>query len=98
MTDLSADTGTETMAANLQVAVAELEMIANANLQLQNDFQGHGWAGLDDLAGANSKIHSVRDKLTDVADKIGLGGQIVRDAHLNNHMITNASKASLTDG
>jgi hypothetical protein len=97
MTNLSADSGTEHMASVLSQAAGELELIDNANLKLVNDFQSHGWAGLDDLLAGGSTISSVRDKLADVAEKIGVGGQIVRDAHLNNAMITKASRASLSD-
>lgn len=95
MSNINGDAGTDAMAAALKDAAGDLEAIGNENMQLQTEFEGHGWAGLDVLSGAQNRISSIRDSLVNVADKIGVGGQIVRDAHLNNAMITHASKESL---
>ncbi len=95
MSNINGDAGTDAMAAALQDAAGDLEAIANDNVGLQHAFEAHNWTGMDVLSGAQGRINSIRDSLIDVADKIGVGGQIVRDAHLNNHMITSASKESL---
>lgn len=95
MTELNADAGTDTMSEALKDAASDLEVLGNQNLALQAEFETEGWAGLDVLAAAQTRLNSVRDGLINVADLIGVGGQIVRDAHLSNNMIGHASKASL---
>jgi hypothetical protein len=94
-TTLNGDADIEQMEAALKDAAADLEVIAHGNTQLMGEFEGHGWSGLDALSGAQAKISGIRDNLIAVADKIGVGGRIVREAHLNNHMIGHASKESL---
>ena len=95
MTNLNADAGTDTMAAELKDAAGDLEQIAAGNQTLRATFEGQGWGGLDILESIRNDIDGVRDGLVTVAVLIGVGGQIVRDAHLNNHMITRATKESL---
>lgn len=95
MSNINGDAGTDAMAAALTDAAGDLEAIAHENSQLIGEFEGQGWSGLDGLSGAQAQINDIRDNLVDVADKIGVGGQIVRDAHLNNQMIGHASKESL---
>ncbi len=94
-TNLTADTGTDQMADALRQASDELESIAVDNDQLADEFEGHGWSGLDALGTARDSIAAVRDSLADVAEKIGVGGAVVRDARLSNQMATNADAASL---
>ena len=98
MSTLNSDTGTDAMAEALKQAAGELETMGAENLNLQETFGAQGWAGMDILSGAMQDIHSIGDTLVLVADKIGIGGQIVRDALLNNHMITHATKESLGHG
>ena len=95
MSNINGDAGTDQMSAALKDAAGDLEVLANENLRLQQEFEGHNWSGLDVLSGNQQKINAIRDSLVVVADLIGVGGQIVRDAHTNNDMIRNASKASL---
>lgn len=95
MSNLNGDASTDTMANQLRDAVTDLEGLANDNRKLQYKFEAERWAGMDILTGAATRINTIGDILADVADKIGVGGQIVRDARLNNRMITHASKESL---
>lgn len=95
MSNINGDASTDAMAAALKDAAGDLEVMANENLKLQHEFEAQRWAGLDILSGAATRINTIREGLVDVADKIGVGGQIVRDARLNNHMITHATKESL---
>ncbi|RSN06007.1 hypothetical protein DMC63_38015 [Streptomyces sp. WAC 05977] len=95
MSNINGDASTNAMAEQLKDAASDLEELANENLKLQHEFEAERWAGLDVLSGAATRINTIRDSLIDVADKIDVGGQIVRDARLNNHMITHASKESL---
>lgn len=94
-TGLTADGSTDEMAAALQQAGDELESIAIDNNQLADAFEQNGWSGMDALGGARDRIASVRESLTDVAHKIGVGGAAVRDARLNNQMATHATEQSL---
>ncbi|MBP2371354.1 hypothetical protein [Pseudonocardia parietis] len=98
MANLNVDGNTEVLAAALQDAAGDLEGIGQTHHSLVEEFETYGWTGLDALEGAQSHITSVTDSLITVADKIGIGGQIVRDALLSNHMITNATKESLGHG
>ncbi|WP_431910131.1 hypothetical protein [Amycolatopsis thermoflava] len=95
MSNINADAPTDAMAAALTDAAGDLEAMANENLKIQHEFEAQRWDGLDILSSAATRINTIRDSLVDVADKIGVGGQIVRDARLNNHMITHATKESL---
>ncbi|HEX6359526.1 hypothetical protein [Actinophytocola sp.] len=95
MSTLNGDANIEALAGGLKDAAEDLELLANENTGLVGTFDQEGWSGLDVLTGAAAQINGVRDVLVQVADKIGVGGQIVLDAHLNNPMIRNASKASL---
>jgi hypothetical protein len=95
MSNLNGDAGIDEMELALRDAASDLETIWVENADIQGEFEGHGWSGLDVLSGAQSEIDSVRDTLADVADKIGVGGRIVRDAHTSNPMIGHASKESL---
>lgn len=95
MSNINGDAATDTMAAQLNDAAADLEALGNNNRKLQYEFESERWAGMDVLTSAESRINAIRDILIDVADKIGTGGRIVRDARLNNSMITHASKRSL---
>jgi len=94
-TGLSADGSTDQMAAALQQAGNELEAIAAENDQIANTFEQNGWSGMETLGTARDAIAQVRDSLTDVANKIGVGGAAVRDARLSNRMATHASQESL---
>lgn len=94
-THLTADTGTDNMAAALTQASDELESIVAENDQLADQFGNHGWSGLEALGTARQAIASVRDNLADVADKIGVGGAAVRDARIANQMATYADTESL---
>jgi hypothetical protein len=98
MSNLNSDAGTDAMADALKQAAGDLETMGAENLKLQETFESQGWAGFDILSGAMQEIHSLGDGLALVADKIGIGGQIVRDALLNNQMITHATKESLGHG
>jgi hypothetical protein len=95
MSNLNGDANIEGLADGLKDAAEDLELINNDNMQLVGTFEQEGWSGLDVLSGAASQINDVRDVLVQVAEKIGVGGQMVLDAHLNNPMIRNATKASL---
>lgn len=97
MANINGDAGTDAMAEALTDAAGDLEILVNQNRSLVSTFEAHGWKGLDVLSSVDTDLNGVRDGLAEVAEKIGVGGQIVRDAHLNNNMITNASKASLTN-
>ena len=94
-TGLTADGSTDQMAAALQQAGDELETIAADNDQIAESFEQNGWSGMDTLGAARDAIASVREGLTDVAEKIGVGGAAVRDARLSNQMATHASEQSL---
>lgn len=94
-TNLTADTGTEQMAQALHAASDELEGIAVDNDQIADEFEGHGWSGMDALGTARADIAAVRESLADVAEMIGVGGAVVRGARLDNQMATNADAASL---
>lgn len=97
MTIPTADSGTEKIAGGLQTARGQMEQMINNATKIRDEFEAQGWGGLDVLTAIPGKLKGVSDTLDDVATKIGVGGQTVRDAHLNNQMITNATKASLTD-
>jgi hypothetical protein len=92
---LDGDAGTDAMATALKEAASELEMIAAENRRLEETFESQGWTGLDILSSATQEIRTIGDGLVLVADKIGIGGQIVRDTLLSNQMITHATKESL---
>lgn len=94
-TGLSADGSTDHMSAALTSAGDELESIASTNSQIAASFEQNGWSGMDTLGKTENYIGAVRDRLTAVAEKIGIGGAAVRDARLNNQMATNASSESL---
>lgn len=94
-TNLTAEGGTDNMATALSQASDELESIAAENDQLSDQFESHGWSGLEALGTAREGIAAVRDSLADVAEKIGVGGAAVRDARLANQMATYASTESL---
>lgn len=98
MTDLNVDGNTDALAAALRDAGGDLEQIGQTHREITEEFEGQGWAGLDGLEVAQQHMVTVTDNLVAAADKIGVGGQIVRDALLGNHMITNASKQSLGHG
>lgn len=95
MSNINGDAGIDHMAAALTDAAGDLELISNETTQMQGEFESHGWSGLDILSSAQTQINGVREKLVVVAEKIGVGGGVVRDAHLNNQMIGHASKESL---
>lgn len=97
MTIPTADAGTEKIAGGIQTARSEMEQMINNATRIRDEFQAQGWGGMDVLTAIPGQLKGVSDTLNDVATKIGVGGQTVRDAHLNNQMITNASKTSLTD-
>lgn len=94
-TNLNGDAGIDQMAAALKDAAGDLEHLTNENAKLRQTFEDQGWSGLDKLEAVQADLAGVREGLVDVAEKIGVGGGAVRDAHLNNSMIRNASKASL---
>lgn len=94
-TGLTADGSTDQMSNALKGAGDELEGIAAENSRIAGSFEQNGWAGMDTLIQTHHKIGGVRDGLTTVAEKIGIGGAAVRDARLNNQMATNASSESL---
>lgn len=94
-TGLTAEGSTDVMAQALQQAGDELETIANENTEIAGAFEQNGWTGMDTLIQAHQDIAGVRDHLTTVADKIGIGGAAVRDARLSNDMATNATSESL---
>lgn len=94
-TGLNADGSTDAMSAALKAAGDELEGIASENSRIAGSFEQNGWSGMDTLITTHQRIGRVRDGLTSVAGKIGIGGAAVRDARLNNQMATNATDESL---
>lgn len=90
---IDATGSTDEIANSLFVADAELEAIAARNDRLRQTFENEQWSGLDQLTQARQLISTARDQLADVANKIGVGGQIVREAHQKNQMV--GSKESL---
>lgn len=94
-TGLNADGSTDQMSDALKGAGDELESIAAENSRIAGAFERNGWVGMDKLAQTHIKIGNVRDRLSTVAGKIGIGGAAVRDARLNNTMATNATSESL---
>ncbi|WP_226358719.1 hypothetical protein [Pseudonocardia sp. ICBG601] len=98
MASLDADGNYEYAAAALRDAASDLEQLLGTHRSITDEFEGHGWVGLDGLDGVGTHVGAVIDNLSLVAERIGVGGQIVRDALTSNHMITRASKASLGHG
>ncbi len=98
MAALDGDGNYEFLSAALRDAASDLEQLLGTHRGLVNEFEGHGWTGMDGLDGAGTHVGAVVDNLTLAAERIGVGGQIVRDALTSNHMITRASKASLGHG
>ncbi len=98
MATLDVDGNYEFLSAALRDAASDLEQLIGTHRSLVDEFEGHGWTGLDGLDGAGTHVGAVIDNLSAVAERIGVGGQIVRDALTANHMITRASKASLGHG
>lgn len=94
-TGLTAEGSTDAMADALRAAGDELEAIAQDNLDIFDAFEANGWTGMDRLSKADANIDAVRDGLTSVAEKIGMGGAAVRDARLANQMATHANSESL---
>ncbi|WP_226358677.1 hypothetical protein [Pseudonocardia sp. ICBG601] len=98
MASLDGDGNFEFASAALRDAASDLEQLVATHRSITDEFEGHGWTGMDGLDGAGTQIGAVIDNLTTAAERIGVGGQIVRDALTSNHMITRASKASLGHG
>ncbi|WP_226358743.1 hypothetical protein [Pseudonocardia sp. ICBG601] len=98
MAALDGDGNYEYAAAALRDAASDLEQLLGTHRGLVDEFEGHGWTGLDGLDSAGTHVGAVIDNLALAAERIGVGGQIVRDALTSNNMITRASKASLGHG
>lgn len=94
MSELHSDGGTEDVANAIRTAAERLEAIEQANQDWKNTFENHDWSGLDRINQAGEAIDATRDGLADLADKIGVGGQLVREAHNNNQMV--GTKESVT--
>ncbi|OLL89998.1 hypothetical protein Ae406Ps2_6300c [Pseudonocardia sp. Ae406_Ps2] len=92
---LDGDGNHEYIAAALRDAATDLEQLIAGHRVIADEFESHGWTGLDALDTAGSRLTAVIDTLSTVAERVGVGGQIVADAHTTHHMIGRASKASL---
>ena len=91
---LNAEAPTDAIAGALRTANDQLEAIVNQNSGLQTLFENNQWSGLDRISAAAGNLAAVRDKLAVVADKVGIGGATVRDAHQQNRMV--GTKESVT--
>ncbi len=98
MAALDGDGNYEYASAALRDAASDLEQLIGIHRGLVDEFEAHGWTGLDGLDSAGTHVGAVVDNLSTVAERIGVGGQIVHDALTSNQMITRASKASLGHG
>lgn len=88
MTDqLNAEAPTDAIATALRTANDQLETIVTENNGLRTLFENNKWTGLDRIGTAAGNLGNVRDKLATVADKVGIGGAAVRDAHNTNRMV-----------
>lgn len=75
------------IAAQLGGAAEELQHHRHRNEQLAAEFEGRGWTGLvDRVNDAAVFLNAASDKLTDVAEKVGMA-QIVKDARSANRMV-----------
>lgn len=83
---IDATSSTEEIANQLQAAVDELGTIAERNNKLRQEFENEKWSGLDQITDAGSKLSQAQDSLVAVAEKIGVGGQIIREARQKNQM------------
>lgn len=92
---LNHDLDIETLSTALVNAAGELAEMSNENQQAKDELENHGWSGLDKANTAAERISAAYDSLVDVADKIGVGGRLVRDAFLANDKVGN--KESVTD-
>ncbi|OLM28954.1 hypothetical protein Ae717Ps2_5923c [Pseudonocardia sp. Ae717_Ps2] len=92
---LDGDGNHEYIAAALRDAATDLEQLIAGHRVIADEFESHGWVGLDALEVAGTQLAAVIDSLSTVAERVGVGGQIVADAHTTHHMIGRASKTSL---
>lgn len=95
-TNLHGDGNTDALASALNAASDRLETIAARNIELKNRFEDEGWSGLDKADIAESAINTTREKLAQLADDIGVGGQAIREAHAKNTMVGNRSTVAST--
>lgn len=79
----------------VQTAVDELEAIASANEQLQQQFENNEWSGLGDLAMLRSQLATVNDSLLEIARKVGLAEQVA-EALQHNQMVGNKESLGRT--
>ena len=87
MSNLHADQGTEDIAQALREASDRLETIDQENHDLKTRFENAEWSGLDQINDAGTAIDETREKLIKLADDIGVGGQIVREARQRAQMV-----------
>ena len=83
---LNADGSTEQLAEALRTAADRLENIADSNANLKARFDNNDWSGLDQINTASDAIDEAREQLAKVADDIGIGGQVVREARQRSQM------------
>lgn len=87
MSNLNADQSTEVVAHGIRTAADRLEKIDESNQDLKARFEAEGWSGLDQINEASTAIDRTREKLVKLADDIGVGGQIVREARQRAQMV-----------
>ena len=93
--NINHEAGTDEIADALRVAAERLGEIDQRNNALGDQFENQGWSGLDSLRTAGDRISTAGDSLTTVAEKVGYGGALVRDAYQANSMV--GEKASVTE-
>ncbi len=93
-TEINAEANTDVIASALRTASDGLESISAANAGIKTMFENEKWTGLDSVNAATGHIAAVRDKLVVVAEKVGVGGAVVRGAHQQNQMV--GTKESVT--
>ncbi|RJQ74223.1 hypothetical protein D5S17_23435 [Pseudonocardiaceae bacterium YIM PH 21723] len=93
---MTADAGTDAIAEMFKLAADDLATMYQETEKMLGEFENHGWCGLlDSLAVCRDRINATLDNLADVAEKVGVGGAVVRAAYEGNFLLGTASKASL---
>lgn len=87
MSNLDAEQSTEAVANALREASDRLEALDQRNQDLKARFETEQWSGMDQINTASTVINEGREKLVKLADDIGVGGQIVREARQRAQMV-----------
>lgn len=79
-THIPADGGTELLAGAFRTIGERLEDLYQRNEQAKIDMENGGWGGLEEIQDAIAELQKTQDQLEQVADTVGLQGQIIADA------------------